>query len=84
MHLEFMCDSPADLCGWFGGTRLFRRPETVEERIAETNAVTLADLKRVAREYLVADTLAVVAVGSRSAKRGLERVVSRARSLLGR
>lgn len=83
MHLEFMCDSPADLCGWFGGTRLFRRPESVEQRIAEANAVTLADLKRVAREYLVAESLAVVAVGPRSAKKGLERVVSRARSLLG-
>lgn len=84
MHLEFMFDSPADLCGWFGGTRLFRKPETVEQRIAEANAVTLADLRRVAREYLVADTLAAVAVGPRSAKKGLERVVARARSLLGK
>lgn len=84
MHLEFMCDSPADLCGWFGGTRLFRKPEPLERRIAEANAVTLADLKRVAREYLVADTLAAVAVGPRSARKGLERVVSRARGLLGR
>jgi predicted Zn-dependent peptidase len=84
MHLEFMADSPADLCGWFGGTRLFRRPEPLERRIAEANAVTLADLKRVAREYLVADTLAAVAVGPRSARKSLERVVSRARGLLGR
>ena len=84
MHLEFMSDSPADLCGWFGGTRLFRPPESIEQRIAEANAVTLADLKRVAREFLVADTLTAVAVGPRSAKKGLDRVVSRARSLLGR
>jgi predicted Zn-dependent peptidase len=83
MHLEFMSDSPADLCGWFGGARLFRQPERVEQRIAEANAVTLADLRRVARRYLVADTLAVVAVGPRSARKGLERVVVRARSLLG-
>lgn len=82
MHLEFMCDSPADLCGWFGGTRLFRKPEPLERRIDEANAVTLADLKRVAREYLVADTVAAVAVGPRSARKGLERVLSRTRSLL--
>lgn len=83
MHLDFMRDSPADLSGWFGGIRLFRKPEPVEQRIAEANAVTLGDLKRVAREYLVADSLAVVAVGPRSAKKGLERVLSRARGLLG-
>jgi predicted Zn-dependent peptidase len=83
MHHDFLLDSPADLCGWFGGTRLFRKPETFEQRIAEADAVTLADLKRVAREYLVADTLAVVAVGPRSARKGLERILSRARTLLG-
>jgi predicted Zn-dependent peptidase len=82
MHLDFLKDSPAELCGWFGGTRLFRKPESFAQRIAEANAVTLADLQRIAREYLVADTLAVVAVGPRSAKKGLERVLSRARSLL--
>jgi len=83
MHHDFLLDSPADLCGWFGGTRLFRKPETFEQRIAEADAVTLADLKRVAREYLLADTLAVVAVGPRGARKGLERMLSRARTLLG-
>ncbi|GMU62603.1 MAG: peptidase M16 [Myxococcaceae bacterium] len=84
MHVDFLLDSPAELCGWFGGTRLFRKPESFAQRIDEANAVTLAELKRVAREYLVADTLAVVAVGPRSARKSLERVSLRARSLLGK
>ncbi len=82
MHLDFLQDSPAELCGWFGGIELFRRAERFDELKAKLRRVTLADLARLARTYLVADRLVVVAVGPRAAKKRAERVVKRAKRLL--
>lgn len=82
MHLDFLQDSPAELCGWFGGVELFRRAETFDELKAKLRRVTLAELRRLARTYLVADRLVAVAVGPRSAKKKAERVVKRAAKLL--
>lgn len=82
MHLDFLQDSPADLCGWFGGVELFRPAETFEEKKAELERVTLADLKRLAKTWLVPDRMVVVGVGPRSAKKKAERVVKAAGSLL--
>ncbi len=82
MHLDFLQDSPGDLCGWFGGLELFRRPETFEEKCREAEALTIADLARVARRYLVPETLQVVAVGPRGGKKPLQKVVARAAKLL--
>ena len=75
MHLDFLQDSPGDLCGWFGGGELYRPVETFDQKKAEIERVTLADLQRLAKKWLVADRLVTVAVGPRSAKKKSERVV---------
>jgi predicted Zn-dependent peptidase len=82
MHLGFLADSPADLCGWFGGLRLFREPESLLMKTQEAERISRADLKRVARSYLTAEHLRVVAVGPGSARAPLRRVLSRATRLL--
>lgn len=82
MHLDFLLDSPGDLCGWFGGAALFFDPESFAKKHRESDAVTLADLVRVARTYLRPETLHAVAVGPRSAKRRLDRALARAARLL--
>jgi predicted Zn-dependent peptidase len=46
MHLEFSLDSAPDLAGWFGGTEIFRPPESFEERCRRVEAVTPADVAR--------------------------------------
>lgn len=83
MQLHFMSDAPGELCGWFGGARLFRQPETPAQRIAEAEALSRADLVRVARRHLTADTLVAVAVGPASARRRFERALAAASALLG-
>src|SRR5439155_4392361 len=65
MLLEFSQDSPGDLCGWFGGTELFRRPESFEERCAVVEAQTPARVQEVARRYFTRANLTAVAVGPR-------------------
>ncbi len=84
MHHDFLWDSPGDLCGWFGGHELFRTPETFEERCRAAEALTVADLRTVARRYLTHETLAVVAVGPSAGRKKLMRVLGRAGRLLGR
>ena len=78
MHLDFLQDSPGDLCGWFGGTELYRPAETFEAKKAEADRVTLAELQRLARKWLAPERLVTVAVGPRSAKKKSELVISRA------
>lgn len=82
LHVDFMQDAPAELCGWFGGVELFRPAETFEEKKAELRRVTLADLQRAARAWLGPERLVVVAVGPKSAKKPAERVINRAAHLL--
>jgi predicted Zn-dependent peptidase len=82
MHVDFMQDSPGDLCGWFAGTELFRPAETFAEKKAQARAVRLDDLVRVARRYLVAEQLLTVAVGPRDARRPMERAAAAAARLL--
>lgn len=64
--LEFALDSPGDLAGWFGGTALFHEPEEFSARIARVDAVTAADVRRVARRAFRRENLVVTAVGSPS------------------
>lgn len=78
MHIDFLQDSPGDLCGWFGAGELYRPVESFDQKKAEVERVTLADLQRLARKWLSADRLVTVAVGPRSAKKKAERVISRA------
>jgi predicted Zn-dependent peptidase len=84
MQLDFTQDAPGDLCGWFAGTELFRKAETFEEKIAQADAVTVKDLQRVARTYLVAERLITVAVGPRTAKAPMVEALAQAARLLGR
>lgn len=84
MHVDFLRDAPGELCGWFAGMELFRPAETFAQKQAQANEVTLADLVRVARTYLVADRLLTVAVGPRTAKRPMQRAVELGPRLLGR
>lgn len=79
IFLDFAQDSPGDLAAWFGGTELFRIPETFAERKAEVNRVTLADVKRVVRTYLTAKNLGVTAVGPAKGVAALEKRVLEAR-----
>ena len=81
MLLEFAQDSPGELAGWFGGTELFRPPESFEERCRQIDAQTAGALRSVARRYFTRENLTVVAVGPRRGSRGLERAVAVAASL---
>ncbi len=83
MHLDFLQDSPADLVGWFGGTELFRPPESFDERCRAVDQVTLADLKRVSRQYLRKDRLRAIAVGPGSGLKSLRAAVDKAEGLSG-
>lgn len=80
ISLDFSLDSAADLAGWFGGTLLFHPPETFDERTARIEAVTAADVQRVARETFRKAKLIVCAVGhmDRPTRRALETVVKSA------
>lgn len=83
MHLDFLLDSPGDLCGWFGGSELFRPAESFEQRAAAVDAVTLTDLRRAARTWLRADGLTFVAIGPGGARKKVVRVLDDAHRLLG-
>lgn len=78
MHLDFLQDSPGELCGWFGGGELYRAAESFASKKAEANTVTLKTLRRLAETWLVPERLVAVAVGPRSAKKKAERVITRA------
>ncbi|MCA2977099.1 MAG: insulinase family protein [Myxococcaceae bacterium] len=84
MQLDFSQDAPADLCGWFAGTELFRRAESFDEKKAQASAVTVDDLVAVSRRYLEPSRLVTVAVGPQAAKRPMAEVIADAARLLGR
>jgi predicted Zn-dependent peptidase len=62
--LEAGFDDLDGLCGWFGGTELFFRPYTHEERVRRMDRVTAEEVREVARRVLRADRLTAVAVGA--------------------
>lgn len=68
INLEFALDSAGELAGWFGGTEIFRAPESFEERIARVENVRAEDLQRVAAATFVAEKTTVVGVGHKNAK----------------
>jgi predicted Zn-dependent peptidase len=67
---RYLCDLEAGfddidgLCGWFGGTELFFRPYSHEERVRRMERVTAEEVLQVARRVLRADRLTAVAVGA--------------------
>jgi predicted Zn-dependent peptidase len=75
MFLDFAQDSPGELAGWFGGTEVFRTPESFDERARLVEAQTARDVRRVARRYFTRKNLLVVAVGPRKGVKALEQVV---------
>lgn len=75
MHLDFLQDSPGDLCGWFGGSELFRPAESFAQKKAEAGRVTIGELQRLAKKWLTTERLVTVAVGPRSAKKKAERML---------
>lgn len=81
MFLDFAQDSPGDLAGWFGGTELYRLPESFEERSRLLEAQTLADVQRVTRTYLRKSALGAVAVGQKKGMRAFERALHTAYGL---
>ncbi len=83
MSLTFSLDSAAELAGWYGSGEVLRAPEGFEERCRRVEAVTPADVQRVAlgtfaRRNLVA---VVVGPGGRRARRELERLVASSTAL---
>ncbi len=78
MHLDFLQDSPSELCGWFGGVELYRPAESFAKKKAELKSLTLKHLQHLARTYLTEERLVTVAVGPRSGKKKAEKVLRRA------
>ncbi|MDY7233313.1 M16 family metallopeptidase [Hyalangium rubrum] len=81
MLLEFSQDSPGELAGWFGGTELFRLPESFSRRADLVDAQTAANVRQVAQRYFNRENLTVVAVGQRKGLKALEQVVESAAAL---
>ncbi len=79
MSLTFSLDSAAELAGWYGSGEVLRAPESFEERCRRVEAVTPADVQRVARQTFARENLVAVVVGpgGRRARRELERLVLR-------
>jgi predicted Zn-dependent peptidase len=76
--LEAGFDDLDGLCGWFGGTELFFRPYSHEERVRRMEKVTAEEVRRVARRVLRPDRLTAVAVGAleRATARKVQRLLS--------
>jgi predicted Zn-dependent peptidase len=64
--LESCYDDLDSLCGWFGGTELFYRPRSQEQRLRELERVRADDVRRVARRVIRRERLNVAVVGSMS------------------
>lgn len=62
--LEACYDDLDSLCGWFGGTELFYRPQPQEERAKELERVRPEHVRRVARRVIRPERLNVAVVGS--------------------
>ncbi len=68
MGLEFSLDSAGDMAGWFGGTELFRPPESFEERLARIERVTAEEVRAAAAATFRRSQLLCVCVGKLDAK----------------
>jgi predicted Zn-dependent peptidase len=77
MTLAFSLDSPADLAGWYGAGEVLATPESFEARCRRVEAVTPAEVQRVAQAAFRRARTALVVVGrlGRRTERQLEKVV---------
>jgi predicted Zn-dependent peptidase len=75
--LEAGFDDLDGLCGWFGGTELFFRPYSHQERVRRMERVTAEEVRRVAQRVLRRERLTAVAVGAleRSDARKVQRLL---------
>jgi len=75
--LEACYDDLDSLCGWFGGTELFTRPRSQEQRARELDRVHPEHIRHAARRVLRPDRLSVVVVGAlgRKVSREVGRIV---------
>jgi predicted Zn-dependent peptidase len=73
--LESCYDDLDSLCGWFGGTELFSRARSQEQRARELDKVTPAHIRRAAGRVFTRERLNVAVVGSLGS--ALTRKVSR-------
>jgi predicted Zn-dependent peptidase len=62
-------DDPSAMAGWFGGAALYYPPPTLAERLAQMEAVTVADVAAAARRVIQADNLVLAVVGALSRAR---------------
>jgi predicted Zn-dependent peptidase len=62
--MEACYDDLDSLCGWFGGTELFYRPRSQEQRAREVERVRAEHIRRVARRVISRERLNVVVVGA--------------------
>ncbi|HET6438164.1 MAG TPA: pitrilysin family protein [Anaeromyxobacter sp.] len=83
MTLAFSLDSVADLAGWYGAGEVLSAPEGFEDRCRRVEAVTPADLLRVARQTFRRKRLVAVVVGParRRERAAVDRVVHRSEVL---
>jgi predicted Zn-dependent peptidase len=56
-------DDASAMAGWFGGTALYYPPPALSHRLAQMEAVTIADVRAAAAEVLRPSRLALAAVG---------------------
>jgi predicted Zn-dependent peptidase len=62
--LEFSLDAPAEMIGWFGAGELLHPPaESFEAWLSRIEAVTAADVRRVAGSIFRRENLVACAVG---------------------
>jgi predicted Zn-dependent peptidase len=66
--LDFTLDDVNTLAGWYGGSELFRAPESFEERCRAVEALSARTLQQVARRTFRKDNLYVCAVGPSGGK----------------
>ena len=71
-ELVSAADDANAMAGWFGGTGLYYPPPSFTERIRAVDALTAADLCRVAKRIIQPDRLAVAVVGSLTRARQAE------------
>jgi predicted Zn-dependent peptidase len=85
MTLAFSLDSVADLAGWYGAGEVLSSPEGFEERCRRVEAVTPADVQRVARQTFRRRNLVAVVVGParRRERAAVDRVVHRSEVIPG-
>jgi predicted Zn-dependent peptidase len=78
MTLAFSLDSPADLAGWYGAGETLSSPDGFEARCRRVEAVTPADVQRLAAATFRRSRMAAVVVGrlNRRDERAVDRLAS--------